>query len=164
MNNEIHKLQAENKTLKAAVADGQRYSRQWSLKIHGVREEDGENIRSKIIDILGKTAPKIRDSLKEGVDIVHRLGQRRQDNSARSTIILFALRRYRDIVWQEAKGSKFLFDNKLRITEALSPEDKAAREKLWPLVKKAREEGKKASFRGPFAFINGKKCDCSEVT
>ena len=163
MKKEINLLQAENKTLKANIADCQSYSRRWSLKIHGVKEEDGENIRSRIIEILGKVAPNIRDSLKDGVDIVHRIGQRRQDGSNRSTIILFAMRRFRDAVWKEARGSKFLLDNNLRLTEALSPEEKAAREKLWPLVKKAREEGKKASFRGLFVFINGKKIDCSEV-
>lgn len=164
MKSVVSKLQTENKTLKADIADCQRYSRRWSLKIHGLREEEGEDIRSKIIDTLGKMAPKLRDGLKEGVDIVHRIGQRRQNGSSRSIIVLFGMRRYRDAVWKEAKGSKFLLDNKLRITEALSPEDKAAREKLWPLVKKAREEGKKASFRGPFALIDGKKIDPSEVT
>lgn len=102
-------------------------------------------------------APKISDSLKEGIDIVHHIGQRRQDGYNRSGIVFFALRRLRDAIWREAKGSKFLLDIKLRITEALSPENKAAREKLWPLVKKAREDGIKASFCGPFAFINGKK-------
>lgn len=112
----------------------------------------------------GSLTPKIRDSLKEGVDIAHRIGQRRQDGPSRSTIVLFAMQRHREAIWKEAKGSKFPLDNKLRITEALSPEDKAARGKLWPLVEKAREEGKKASFRRPFVFINGKKIDCSEVT
>lgn len=97
-----------------------------------MKEEEGKDIRSKIIDILGKVAPKLRDSLKEGVDIFHRVGQRRQDGSSRSTIILFVMRRHLDAVWKETKGSNFLLDNKLRITEVLSPADKAAREKLWP--------------------------------
>ncbi|KAJ8003701.1 hypothetical protein DPEC_G00151050 [Dallia pectoralis] len=164
MKDEIHALQAENKILKPNIADCQRYSRNWSLKLHGVKEEDGEDVRCRVINILEKVAPRIRDKLKEGVDIVHRIGPRRQDGSKRSIIILFALRLLRDAVWSEAKGSKFLLDNNLRITEALSPEDKAARKKLWPLVKKARDEGKKASFRGPFVFINGKKIYSTEVT
>ncbi|KAJ8003279.1 hypothetical protein DPEC_G00167770 [Dallia pectoralis] len=143
MKDEIHALQAENKILKANIADCQRYSRNWSLKLHSVKEEDGEDVRCRVINILEKVAPRVRDKLKEGVDIVHRIGPRRQDGSKRSIIILFALRLLRDAVWREAK---------------------AAREKLWPLVKKARDEGKKASFRGPFVFINGKKIDSAEVT
>lgn len=132
--------------------------------MHGVNEEEGEDIQCKIIDILGNVALKLCNNLEEGLDSTHRLRERRQDGSSRSTIILFALRRLRDAIWREAKGSKFLLDKKLRITEALSPEDKAAREKLWPLVTEAREEGKKASFRGPFVFINGRKIDPSETT
>ena len=95
-----------------------------------MKEDEGEDIRSKIIDILGKTAPKLGTILDDGVG-------RRQDGSNRSTIVLFALRRVLDAVRREAKGSRFLLDNRLRITELLSPEDKEAREKLWPLVKKA---------------------------
>lgn len=156
MKNVIHKLQAENKTLKADIADCQRYSRRWPVKIHGMKEEEGEDIRSKIIDILGKVAPKLHDGLKEGVDIVHRVGQRRQDGSSRSTIVLFAMRLHCDAVWKEARGSKFLLDNKLRITEVLSPEDKAAREKLWPLMKKARQRERKLLSAVPLSSLMGK--------
>lgn len=154
------KLQEENKHLREAEC--QRYSRRWSLKMHGVRESRDEDIRGKIIDILGKMAPKLREDLKQGIDIVHRVGKLRDDGAARSTIVLFALRRLRDAVWKEAKNSQYLQENRLRITEALSPEDRAAREKLWPLIKKARDEGKKASFRGASAVINGKVIDCPE--
>lgn len=161
---EMVKLQDENRLLKEMVADCQRYSRRWCLKVHGVKETKEEDIRGKITDVLGRTAPKLRDSLKEGIDVVHRVGKRRDDGSARSTMVLFAVRRLRDAVWREAKGSKFLQENRLRITVALSPEDKTAREKLWPMVKKAREDGKKASFRGASAIIDGKVILCSEVT
>lgn len=156
------KLQEENKHLREAVAECQHYSRRWSLNMHGVRESRDEDIRGKIIDILGKMAPKLREDLKQGIDIVHRVGKLRDDGAARSTIVLFALRRLRDAVWKEAKNSQYLQENRLRITEALSPEDRAAREKLWPLIKKARDEGKKASFRGASAVINGKVIDCPE--
>lgn len=68
----MDKLQAENLTLKAGMAECQCYSHGWSLNIHGVREDDRKDIRSRIIDISGKVAQKIRDSLK---DITHRIGQ-----------------------------------------------------------------------------------------
>lgn len=64
-----------------------------------------------------------------------------------------------DAIWKSAKGCSFLRDSKLRLTEALSPEDQVAREKLWPLVEKARKEDKKASFLGSYALIEGKKID-----
>jgi hypothetical protein len=115
---------------------------------------------------MGKVAPGLCEYLEEGVDIVHRVGPRKHDSPQtphRSIIILFALRRIRDAVWKCAKGCRFLRDNKLRLSEALSPEDRLAREKLWPLVKKAREEGKEASFLGPFALIDGKKIDHLDI-
>ena len=66
------------------------------------------------------------------------------------------MRHYRDIIWKMAKGNKFLDEKKLCIKEALIPQDQAAREKLWPLIQKARQEGKKAGFKGPYAFIEGR--------
>ncbi|KAI2665242.1 hypothetical protein H4Q32_021467 [Labeo rohita] len=37
--------------------------------------------------------------------------------------------------------------------EDLSKEDKMARELLWPKIKEARDQKKRAYFRGPFGFI-----------
>lgn len=73
--------------------------------VEGGRESRDEDIRGKIIDILWKIAPKLREDLKQGIDIVHRVGRLRDDGAARSTIVLFALRRLRDAVWKEAKNS-----------------------------------------------------------
>lgn len=160
---ETEKLQKENLELKMKLNDMQRHSRLWNLKLHGVKEENGENIRQITMDILSKVAPQINDKMALAVDIAHRLGTMKKVGSPRTIIIRFTMRFYRDIIWREAKNSGFLRDNNLRIKEALTPEDAAAREKLWPLVKKARDEGKRASFRGPFAYIEGKKIDCLEV-
>ncbi len=143
---EIEQLKKENRILRAGVAENKRYSYRWTLKIHGVKEEMNEDVRAVAINILGKVALGLHEYLQEGVDIVHRLDPKRKDGSHRSLIILFALRRVRDAVWKSAKGCSFLQDNKLRPTEALSPEDRVAREKLWPLVEKARKEGKRRPF------------------
>lgn len=160
---EIENLKKENRILREGVADCKRYSWRWALKLHGQKEEANEDVRRVVITIIGKVAPGLQEYLEEGIDIAHRVGPKKQDGPHRSVIILFALRRIRDAVWKSAKGSKFLRDKKLRLTEALSPEDRIAREKLWPLVKKAREEGKKASFLGPLALIDGKKINCADI-
>ncbi|CAL8343228.1 unnamed protein product [Merluccius merluccius] len=160
---EIEQLKNENRMLRAGVAENKRYSYRWTLKLHGVKEDVNEDVRAVVFDILRKVAPGLCEYLQEGVDIAHRLGPRRKDGSHRSIIILFALRRIRDAVWKSARGCKFLRNNRLRLTEALSPEDRLAREKLWPLVEKARKEGKKASFLGPYALIDGKKIDHLDI-
>lgn len=111
-------------------------------------------------------AQKIQDHLDRVVDVALRLGRKSSPpnaNPKRAIVILLSMRIYRDEVWRAARNSKFLLDNILRISELLSPEDKAAREKLWPKVKKAREEGKRAVFRGSFAYIEGTRIDSNET-
>ncbi|KAL1250572.1 hypothetical protein QQF64_018368 [Cirrhinus molitorella] len=115
-----------NTTLKEEVGACKRYSWRWTLKLHGVQEKDGEDVRDVVIKVLGNVVPGVSERMEDAVDIAHRLGPRKKD-------------------------------------EALSPEDRVAREKLWPLVKKARDEGKKASFRGSFALIDGKRFDYVSV-
>ncbi|ROL50910.1 hypothetical protein DPX16_3544 [Anabarilius grahami] len=125
-----------------------------------MKEEDPqENICDVVINVLGKISLKIAGKLPEVVDSVHRIGKRKDGNSARSIIIQFSMRHFRDIVWRDASGSKFLEEAHLRLKEDLSPEERAARAKAWPLVQKAREEGKRASFTGAFAYIEGKKSE-----
>ncbi|KAL0203733.1 hypothetical protein M9458_001751, partial [Cirrhinus mrigala] len=156
-------LKQTNTILKEEVGVCKRYSWRWTLKLHGVQEKDGEDVHGVVINILGNVVPDISERMEETVDIAHRLGPRKKDGTCRSIMILFAFRRYRDIVWQSARDCKFLRVNKLRFTEALSPEDRVAREKLWPLVKKARDEGKKTSFRRSFALIDGKRFNYASV-
>lgn len=162
MEKEIQTLKDENATLKSNIAEAQRNTRCWSLKLHGLKEADGENVRRITIDALAKVAPDVQDQLDRVVDVVHRIGRKSTPPNKRPIIVLFSMRRYRDAIWRAAKNSRFLLDNALRISELLSPEDKAAREKLWPRVKKAREEGKRAIFRGPHAYIEGKRIDTND--
>ncbi|KAG1925882.1 hypothetical protein F2P79_025226 [Pimephales promelas] len=163
---EIENLKKENRILREGVAECKRYSWRWALKLHGLKEEANEDVRRLVITVIGKVTPGLQEYLEEGIDIAHRVGPKKQDGPQtphRSVIILFALLRIRDAVWKSAKGSRFLCDKKLRLTEALSPEDRIAREKLWPLVKKAREEGKKAYFLGPLALIDGIKINYADI-
>ncbi|GAA6086392.1 uncharacterized protein LOC113068594 [Tachysurus ichikawai] len=121
---EIKELRVENVSLKESFDEMQRYSRRWNLKLQGIPERDGEDVRGVTIDVLKKMVPSIQN---------------------------------KDMVWMAAKDSRYLKENKLRIKEALIKQDIEARAKLWSLVKKAREEGKKVSWKGPHAFVAGKK-------
>ncbi|XP_059424804.1 ribonuclease inhibitor-like [Carassius carassius] len=110
-----------------------------------VVDKDGEDVRSMVLNILNKIAPGIGDGLQDSVDVAHCLGPKR----ARSITTLFPLRRISDMIWGAAKGCECLTYNKLRFSEPLSPNDRAALDKLWPLLKKAQEEGK---LPQPFCF------------
>lgn len=130
---QIARLKDETSTLKASLADAHRYTRKWSLKLHGLKEEEREDVRALTIDVLHKVAPSGHARLEVAIDVAHRVGRKKLGTkSQRSIIILFSMRRYRDLIWKEAKNNAYLQNNNLRISEALSPEDQAAREALWP--------------------------------
>lgn len=160
-------LQQENKQLKEMCMGVQNYKRRWDLRIYGVKESGSDrenNVRDVVIKILSKVSPKIAHKFPDVVDSVHRLGQKRGDGRPRVIIMQFAMRLYRDTVWRDAKDNQYLKENGLFIKEDLSSEERAARKKAWPLVKRAREEGKKAGFRGGFAFIEGVRISVPDVT
>ncbi len=145
----------------------QKYKRRWDLRIYGVKESGPDkecNTWDIVIKILSKVSPKIAHKLPDVVDSVHRLGQKRSDGRPRVIIVQFAMRLYRDTVWRDAKDNHYLKENGLHIKEDLSSEERAARKKAWPLVKRAREEGKKAGFRGGFAFIEGVRVSVPDIT
>lgn len=73
------------------------------------------------------------------------------------------MRYYRDVLWKAAKNSSYLEVNNLRFAEDLSPEDCDLRKQLWPLIDKARQQGLRAYYVGPKAFINGKEVTLSSL-
>ncbi len=161
----IAALQQENRQLKEVCMGMQNYKRRWDLRIYGVKESGPDkesNTRDIVIKILSKVSPKIAHKLPDVVDSVHRLGQRRGDGHPRVIIIQFAMRLYRDTVSRDAKDNHHLKENGLHIKEDLSSEERATRKKAWPLC--AREEGKKAGFRGGFAFIEGVRISVPDIT
>lgn len=89
------------------------------------------------------------------IDVAHRFGSKRLNESRpRAVIVRFMVRRYREAVWKAAKNCPFLRDHGLHFNEDLT-KDRDSRQKLWPLIKKAREESKSAYFVGGRGFIDG---------
>lgn len=156
----IEKNEQSTLTCMDRVCDLERYGRRWNLKLHGVPEAARENVREEVIRICQEVLPQEKGKLPDAIDIAHRLGSKRlNETRPRAVIIRFVVRRYREAVWKAAKNNPFLQSHHLRFTEDLSKEDRESRQKLWPLIKKAREEGKSAYFVGGRAFIQG-----SEIT
>lgn len=132
------------------------YSRRWNLRIQGIQERSGEDVRLEVIKVCQRLLPQFKEKLSDVVDVAHRLGRNKPGSSTpRGIIFQFTSRFFRDAVWRAAKDADFLKDNKLRISEDLSPADRERRLKLWPAVEKARKENKKAFFVGGRAFVDG---------
>lgn len=132
-----------------------------------MKETDGEDVRLITIDALAKVSPKIQDQLDRVVGTVHHHRKSTLSNANPNRATLSFSCRCAFIVMrsggQQKKKAKFLLDSNLHISKLLSPEDKVATEKLWPRVNKAREERKRAIFRGLFAYIEGKIIDSNEM-
>lgn len=138
------------------VTDLERYGRRWNLKLHGIPEAPNEKVREEVIRICQQVLPQERDQLPAAIDVAHRVGPKRvNDSRSRVVIIRFVIRRFREAVWKAAKNNPFLRDHGLHFTEDLTKEDKELRQKMWPMIKKAREEGKSAYFVGGRGYIEG---------
>lgn len=142
------------------IEEAERYSRRWNLRLRNLPEKANETIedlRSKVYELLGEMAPEDKDRLDLLIDTLHRVGEQRRNSAPRPVLIQFSLRTFRQKIWRAALKARVLKEKDLRITEDLTYWERQCRNKLWPLVAKAKENGKKTSWRGPDAIIEGKR-------
>lgn len=131
--------------LEAKVNEMERYRRRWNLRLYGLDEREGEDIKKKVVDICAAVLPDERGKFVTEIDVVHRVGRRLDViQKPRAVILLFRSRHIRDLLWKSAKTSSFLKEKKLRFAEDLTAVDKEIRSQLWPSVEAARKEGKRA--------------------
>lgn len=159
----VESLEKENGVLREKCDELDAYKRRWNLRVAGIQEQRGEDVRKILIDLFGKVSPGIADQLIYTLDVAHRLGPRSEGaRSSRRIIVQFLSRNVRDQIWRDARTAAVLKDRKIRIFEDLTQSPKDARNKLWPLVERARKEGKRAGFRGPFAYVDGKRISAKD--
>lgn len=135
-------LEKENADLKEKVLEVERYKRRWNLRLLGLKEQDGENIREKIQELLLQLFPQWKEEIAGVVDSVHRTG-RREEGGIRQVILQFVRRLHRDEIWK-------IF------VQDFTKEDHQARELLWPKIKQARSLGKMAYYKGHITVIDGR--------
>ncbi|KAL1279272.1 hypothetical protein QQF64_025945 [Cirrhinus molitorella] len=128
------------------------------LRINGMKEKPEEDPRREVIGLFAEIAPHLVQKLEDIVDTVHRIGKK-EPGKSRQLIVQFTMRKYRDEFWKSTKNSSVCRDRGFRLTEDLTKEDRLARAALWPLIDQAHQAGKKAFYRGPFGYIEGKRID-----
>ncbi|KAL4006234.1 CD82 antigen [Sarotherodon galilaeus] len=153
---EASTLRREVDDLKEKARERDRYSRRWNLRIKGMEEGMGEDIRKEVIKILAKIAPEWSDNMEYIVDTVHRIG-RKEEGRNRQVIIQFTKRLHRDGIWKKSKNAQICEREKIRFAEDLTKEDRLEREKVWPKILQARNAGEKAYYRGAVGYINGRR-------
>ena len=151
-------LMKENTELKDKVNEQKRYSMRSCLKVKGLKEQRDENLRAKVISILQKIVPESASTMEYAVDVVHRLGKREETRN-RHVIIRFVHRHILDEVWRKTKKSQICKMEGITFAEMLIREDMEARQRKWPLIERARQMNKRAYFRGPHAYIEGRRVD-----
>lgn len=158
LENANKQLLKDNDELKEKMKDQERYKMRWSLRVKGIKEMKDENIREKILQVLKKIVPEMESKMEDAVDVVHRLGKK-ETNRTRNVIILFAQRRIKEEIWKRSKGSAVCKEEGISFAEMLPKEDLEERRRLWPLIEEARKAGKQAFFRGPHAYIEGRRVE-----
>lgn len=151
----VERSEQSTKICMARVSNLESYGRRWNLRLHGLQETAKENVREEVIRVCQKVLPN-ETVISDAIDVAHQTGFKHSNESRpRAIIIRFIARRLRDALWKAAKSNEFLKKQGLQFKEDLTKEDRDNRQKLWPLIKKAREDGKSAYFVGGRAFIEG---------
>lgn len=70
-------------------------------------------------------------------------------------IIHFTMRTFKQKIWRPSRDADIMKKRKLRFAEDLTHLERESRKKLRPQVEKARKAGKKATWKGPDAIIDG---------
>ena len=132
-------LQESNRKLKNKLEYLERYSRDFSIRLIGVEEEDGEDCMAIVLDHF-KTLG-FEDAYGE-LENDHRTGKRRDDIIAKSYSRPFKRNLLRAAKSPEKKDTL----NGVRIVEDFSPSDFELRKKALLKMKAGFEAGQKARF------------------
>lgn len=134
------------------------YSRRQNLKVYGIEEKERENLREEITRLCQELLPEARDQLAGAIDVAHRLGPRKPGSTQpRGVIMRFIYRHDRDRIWEASKNSALLRSRQLKFAQDWSPDVRERRRLLYPMVAKAKDEGRTAYLVGGRAFIDGKE-------
>lgn len=153
---EVSVLKKDNEELRERVLELERYKRRWNLRIRGIKEKEGEDIRMVVTDLLVKISPSWSPNINHIVDTVHRVG-RREENKTRHVIIQFTQRIHRDALWRMTKDLTRCKDLGIGFLEDYCKADRDLRAELWPKIQQARAAGKRAYYRGGAGYINGQR-------
>ncbi len=126
------------------------------LWLYGLQEEEGENLKERVIAICSAVAPVAAGDFPLHIDIVQRVGKKSKGKN-RSVIMRFTEKSTKELLLTTSNSSEFHRSSHLKFAEVLTAQDIEMRNRLWPQVEAARKEGKNAFFVGVKATINGKE-------
>ena len=103
---EVVKLKSEDRVRERENNALEQYTRNWSLQVFRVPEEQGEDCRAKVLDIFNNKL-KVKTEAAD-IEVAHRTGARREPGAAttRPIIVRFHSREKRELVLRERRRLK----------------------------------------------------------
>ena len=150
-NMEIQQLKCRNIRLEA-------YTRRESIKIYNLQEIEGETPRDTEKLVCSMMEEKMKNSRVDMNEIrferVHRLPTRHNPRSmnTRPVIAKFSFYQNKEFIWSKVKNLK---GTKIGISHDHHKEIEAIHTKLYPVLKKAKQEKQSAFFKVDKLIING---------
>ena len=142
------KLRSELTTLGKKVNQQENYSRRYNLLFDGVKEEQNEDCKQTIMNILRE---KLQLAMDWTVDVAHRNGKPFQGKN-RKIIVKFRFLEHRQLVWANRRKLK---DTSLFMSEDFCEETKSARSRLTPIMKAAWKHQHNAKLVKDELIIDG---------
>ncbi len=140
----VEKLKRDNEMMRNKIVDLQARSMQDNLLFFNMPENDKENTTEMIHDLLENKIGIEDARSKVKIDRSHRVGCRRVgNNKPRPIVVKFNFHQDREYVRMNAKNLKGM---KIGISEQFPEEIESIRKTLYPKLKKAKREGKRAKI------------------
>jgi Asp-tRNA(Asn)/Glu-tRNA(Gln) amidotransferase A subunit family amidase len=149
----VDKLERDNEMLCNKIVDLQARSMRDNLLFFNMPENDKENTTEMIHDLL-ENKLEIEDARnKIKIDRSHRIGRVRVgNNKPRPIVVKFNFHQDREYVRMNAKKLK---GTKIGISEQFPEEIESIRKTLYPELKEAKREGKRAKIVKDKLIIEG---------
>ena len=150
----IQKLEEDNKVLRSKIVDLQARSMRDNLMFFNIPENEPENTTDIIHKILEEKM-EIRDAQNTvKIDRSHRIGKKREGNQKpRPIVVKFNFYQDREYVRTHARKLK---GTNIGISEQYPEEIESIRKTLYPELKKAKAEGKRAKIVRDKLIIDGR--------
>ncbi|CAB3986612.1 Hypothetical predicted protein [Paramuricea clavata] len=149
----LEKLEKDNATLRDKIVDIQARSMRDNLLFFNIPEQDKE-ITTEIIHNLLETKFQIKDAKEViKIDRSHRIGKKREGNrKPRPIVVKFNYHQDREHVRLNAKKLK---GTNIGVSEQFPEEIESVRKALYPELKKAKAEGKRAKLVRDKLIVEG---------
>ena len=150
----IEKLEEDNATLRDKIVDIQARSMRDNLLFFNIPENDKENTTELIHELLESKMEikEARSNVK--IDRSHRIGRKREDQrKPRPIVVKFNFHQDREHVRLNAKKLK---GTNIGVSEQFPEEIERIRKTLYPELKKAKSEGKRAKIVRDKLIIEGR--------